>query len=339
MDNRQFVGEYQSPEDHFRFTNTSPEVNELLEGPRMWASFFDRQLSLYLSGAPGEDPAKIYKQIDSYKYEWVEPHLDASIDQTQKLMFHDLNAEHGTSELTFHVLNSEFIPLWRRVLLPETQNALGADQLQNMQIRLAIRAATLARTRARTLEKEATNGLHTNIVDRINDQLSRIDTGITLLEVLKDDSFEDAPQLAALPAPPRFESTANPAQSADFIVLDMKNNLSQGIKTGHSYNDADSTDSNYITRIDGVLDLNNLSVQFDSNGEVVTAPNPGLLALNFLKFDISINKLSRNPAFNKRISEVMRAKEEAKRLSISDSSYLFKAAKNIQSKIMTDLYT
>lgn len=344
MENGRFVAGYSEPTGYHRFNSESSEVKELMEGPRKWATFFDRQLVLNLKQAPGDIHSDIYKNLDSYKYDWADRYLDTIAKENRKLAYHDMNAEQSVNELNFHIMNTEFMPLWRRLLLPEMQAALSADQIENIQTRLAMQGAQLALARKDITEQASIDGLYSALPNCINGQLTEIDFGIVGLEILKDHSFEDKPHLLFVPAPPQFESAhKNKALSADFIFMDTELQVSRGIqvKTSINYfkdNNTRRYDGDFVTLIDGMVDLGNSKAAGSKYDNYSAIPEPGLIALNFLKFDLSINKAGRNPALRGDIGALMRAKEAAKKLSGNKSSFLAQAKKNVQGRILHDLY-
>ena len=344
MENGKFVAGYSEPTGYYRFNSESPEVKEYMEGPRKWATFFDRQLALNLKQAPGDIHSEIYKNLDFYKHEWADRYLDSTAKKSRKLAYHDLNAEQSVNELNFHIMNTEFMPLWRRLLLPEMQAALSADQIENIQTRLAMRGAQLALARKVISERASIDGLYSTLPGCINGQLTEIDFSIVGLEILKDHSFEDKPHLLFVPAPPQFESARkNKALSADFIFMDTELQVSRGIqvKTSIDYfkeNNSRQYDGDFVTLIDGMVDLGNSKAAGFKYDNYSAIPEPGLIALNFLKFDLSIHKSGRNPALRGDIGAIIRAKDTAKKLSDNKSSFLTQAKKNVQGRILHDLY-
>ena len=97
-------------------------------------------------------------------------------------------------------------------------------------------------------------------------------------------------------------------------------------------------DSRYVTLIDGMIDLGNTRPGEGTYGRSTGLPFPGMLSLDFLKFDASVHKASTNPAFKDDLGDLIEAKEIAAEFSSSKSSYLQQAKKNIQGRILHDLY-
>jgi hypothetical protein len=344
MENGKFVDGYSEPTNYYRYSSESSEAKELMEGPRKWAAFFDRQLVLNLKQAPGEPPQQIYKQLNSYQHEWADRYLDDTIKESREIAYYDIAAERNVMELNSHLLNRELIQLWRRLLIPEIQAPLSADQLEVIQIKLAVQATRLVVARKEFIDRAGIDGVYSALPGIINGQLTEIDAALPMLEILKDDSFEDNPHLLFVSAPPQFESVRNNKQlSADYIFMDTELQASRGVqvKTSIDYFSSENTriyDNQYVTLIDGIVDLGNSKATKGRGNPFDSIPNPGLMSLDFLKFHLSIEKAGRTPALREDIGVLIRAKETARKLSDSKTSFLLQAKKNIQGRIINDLY-
>jgi len=325
MENGQFAEGYQDSANHYRFSNESTEIQELMEGPRKWASYFDRQLTLFLKDAPGDAPSAIFKELDTYKNEWANRYLDGKVKENRELAYHDIDAQPSVSELNFHVINKAFMPAWHRLLLPEKQPPLAANQIETIQTKLAVQAANLAQFRVDIAEREQMDDVQTGLTPYINEQLSKTDIGILLLEIQKDDSFEDEPHLLVIPAPPQFEfAHKNHTLSAHFIIIDTELQVSRGIRA-HSLAHNPGVDKKFVTLLDSEFNLG--------------ISQPGNIALSYLRTELSIKKASRNPAFQGDINSLLRAANTARKVLGNDVSDIMSIKRNIQGKIIEDLYT
>jgi hypothetical protein len=295
MDSKEFVRGYQDISDRKPKDEESAEVKEIMTGPRMWASFFDTQLYDLLSGEQQRDAGETNRQLDEYLYDWLETRLDTTVKQTQGLAFYNEQDNSAVNELNFHILNKEFLDMWRRALQPETFPRLSHDHIETMQAKLAKQGANLRLVKEDAFYWQAVESTPKALVASLNGQLTEIDAAIVMLELCKQES-----ELILLPAPPQFESAADKKLSADFIIIDPATEQTRGIQVKSyidRFEDEGNSDSrkirqrfkavrkyspDYITMVDGMIDLGNWKVRYSEHWGHGTVPDPGLLSLEYV---------------------------------------------------------
>ncbi len=359
MDSRQFAEGYTTPALHAfpeALGEVNPEVTSLMEGPRKWTSYFDTQLFNYLKGEPLDAPEDIDRELElEYSTEWGRPHLYDTVMDIRKLGYDDMDAQRAANELHFHVMNRELLPMWHRLLLPEFREEFTVDELYRMQLNLSIHASEISKTSKQARSEDLRRGITTGMVGVFNGQLTEIDTAIVILEQMKRDALIGESRLVLLPAPQKFEAGyRNKRRSIDFILIDPEEKQARGIqvKTRVSSLNEDPLDRpfykpktsqapvrrydpEYVTLVDGFTDLGNSRVTADRR-RVEAAP--GLVSLDFLQHNVSIQKLSKDPAFRDNIKAIMQAKWIAKELAGDRTSYLNFATTHVFERILHDLY-
>ena len=317
MDSQTFAMGYRQSPDRLRFYDDTPEILEIMEVPREWASFFDRQLSELLKGEMRDSVQDINDQLDEYEFGWSAGYLDDLIEQTQSLAFFDNKATSIVNELNFHVLSKEFMPMWRHVLTPELHPKITPEEIEAMQTGLATRGVQLKAIKNDALKWQQIEKSPQGLVGALSGQISEIDAPVVMLEIPKE-----MPHLALLPAPPQFESTHYNTRSADFIIIDTElwhsrgiqvktyidsiRNMSNPSEEKRTYRPTRKYDSRFVTLIDGTIDLGNFTVHYTPGKEAVLTSDPGQISVSFLEDHNS--------------PDVAQAKN------------------NIQSRIITDLY-
>lgn len=346
MDTRQFVEGYRTPANHVvahHYETLDPEVQSVMEGPRKWASFFDRLLVLHLTGEQNgvNEPAAMFKELRDYQLGWLEPHLDSTLKTSYDLAERTLLSDSQVNELDFHILNREMMPAWYRLFYGGEVAELGPQRLQTMQTRLALRGADIQGKYQKYLLKEQRDGVRSDITHRISGQLNEIDTSIILLEIMKREGLSMPAHLIALPAPPQFEAGhKNTRRASDFLFFDSLTNQVRGIQVKGIVSSATEKeyDNEYVTLIDAVNDLGNSKSAYSPKRGHYTASAPGLIALDFLLNKTSISKMSRDPIFNTDMPTVFRAKESARSVFGTNKSYFDTAVNNVSGRILHDLY-
>jgi hypothetical protein len=293
MDSKQFVDGYQDAPRRNDRDKESAEIEEIMTGPRKWASFFDSQLYELLDGDRLHDYVETTDQLDEYRYDWSETQLDSLVKRSQDLAFFDERAKSSVNELNFHVLNKEFVDIWQRALYPDLFPRLSTERIEVIQTRLAKRGASLRDIKDAAGYWQSIESTPKALVPAMNGQLTEIDAAIVMLELCKQDT-----EILLLPAPPKFESAANKYNSVDFIVIDPKAGKTRGVQV-KSYIDRyadDSTvdetrqqfkairkyDPTYVTMVDGMIDLGNSQVRYSEQWGYTMVPDPGLISLVYL---------------------------------------------------------
>ena len=346
MDTRHFVEGYRTPANHVvahHYETLDPEVQSVMEGPRKWASFFDRLLVLHLRGEQNgvNEPAHMFKELRDYQLGWLEPHLDSTLKTSYDLAERTLSSEMQVNELDFHILNREMMPAWYQLFYGGEVAELGPQRIQTMQTRLALRGAETQSIYQKYTLKEARDGVHSDITHRIGGQLNEIDTAIILLEIMKREGMSLPSHLNVVPAPPRFEAAhKNTRRASDFLFFDTLTDQVRGIQVKSSVSTIveKSYDNDFVTLIDAMNDLGNSKHAYSPERGHYTASAPGLIALDFLLNNTSLNKMSRDPIFNSDMSTVFRGKEVARTVFGNNKSYFNTAVNNVSGRILHDLY-
>jgi len=310
MDSFQFLNGYQELQDpnsfnrddrdRYRARNNfdTPEVKQLMTGPREWASLFDKIFYSFLEGYTDIDPETVNADLEVYETDWSKHHLEDLIKKSQRLAFYDADSAQAVNELNFHILTKEFMPLWRTAWSlwggPFATQESPLEELETIQSGLASRAKKLMRMKNSAFKWQKIEDTPRGLVPAINGQLTELDAAIVMLEIQKEH-----PNLLLLPAGPQFESSRHLDRSVDFTITDRDTWQSRGIqvktsiagfedvwernKTGDSSKSVRNYDSNYVTLVDGMIDLGNFSMRHISGKGMVMKPNPGLISLNYLK--------------------------------------------------------
>jgi hypothetical protein len=299
MDSQTFVEGYRRPRRPHIFHEHAPDIAAQLQGPQEWASFFDRQLFSLLKGAHTGSPSEINRQLDNYEYGWMVPFLEDSIRESHDLAFSKGAETAAINNLTIHILNEAFLPLWRHALTPEIYPRLSIEEIEMIQTDLATRGVDLRRIKNDVWQRQKIEktppGLAGAIDLQLSGQLSEVDTAIVFLKIMKK-----YPNLVFLPASPQFESARIDDRSIDFIVIDIESRQSRGLQVKTFIESIDDPskpneakharhrpirkyNDKYVTLIDATVELGNFKVHFTPGKEVSFESDPGLTSVNFLK--------------------------------------------------------
>ena len=347
MDARQFVDGYKEPANHIvahHYEERNPEVQELMEGPRRWTSFFDRQLILFMKGERNgvNEPRALFNGLRTYQLDWIPPFLDATYKSSLELSKRESDAQPTLDELNFHLMSREMMPAWYNLFFADQAIELGPNQIHEMQVRLALLGTDLQDKWLEEGSADQSTGLRSGVQGWLGGQLTKIDSAITLLEVMKKEGNGLASTLITVPAPPRFKSAhRNQSRSVDFIVYDTLTKNMRGVhaQTNLAFNEgtATQTDSRYVTLIDGSTDLGNTGREYSpSNGHHV-ASKPGMLSLDYLVNRTSVRELSRNPRFNNDLNTLLRLRSVASKNFGARKTYIAQAAEHVGERLLRDL--
>jgi hypothetical protein len=293
MDSKLFVSGYRDAPQQNHWDKESAEIEEIMTGPRKWASFFDSQLYELLDGERLRDYFETTDQLDEYRHDWTETQLDPLVKKSQDIAFFDERAKSSVNEMNFHILNKEFVDMWQRALYPDLFPRLSTEQIEMMQTRLAERGASLKDIKDAAVYWQSIESTPKALAPAMNGQLTEIDAAIVMLELCKQDT-----EILILPAPPKFESAANKYNSIDFVVIDPTANKTRGVQV-KSYIDRFESDTisselpqqfkairkydpNYVTMVDGMIDLGNSQMRFSEQWGYTMVPDPGLISLVYL---------------------------------------------------------
>ena len=347
MDARQFVDGYKEPANHIvahNYEEQNPEVQELMEGPRRWTSFFDRQLILLMKDEHNgvNEPGALFNGLRTYQLDWSKNFLDSTYMTALELSDRHLGAQPALSELNFHLMSREMMPAWYKLFFGEAAVDLDAPHIHDMQTSLAMKGTELQAEWQKAGIADEKNGLHTGIQRRIGGQLSKIDSAIVLLEVMKKEGSGLPSSLIAVPASPRFKGAHNNrAHSVDFLVFDTIGNNIRGVQVKTSIDDTSHTydgyNPDYVTLIDGSTDLGNTGRSYSPGEGHISVPTPGMISLDYLLNRVSVKDLGRNPRFNANLRNVILLRESAKANFGDRKSYISQAADHVGERLLHDL--
>lgn len=347
MDARQFVDGYKEPANHIvahHYEERNPEVQELMEGPRRWTSFFDRQLILFMKGERNgvNEPRALFNGLRTYQLDWIPPFLDETYKSTLELSRRETDAQPTLDELNFHLMSREMMPAWYNLFFTDQAIELGPNQIHEMQVRLALLGTELQDKWIEEGNADHSTGLRSGIQGWIGGQLTKIDSAITLLEVMKKEGAGLPSTLITVPAPPRFKSAhRNQSRSVDFIVYDTLTKNTRGVhaETFLTFDDdADKqADSDYVTIIDGSTDLGNTGREYNAGSGHYLASKPGMLSLDYLLNRTSVRELSRNPRFNNDLNKIFRLRSIASKNFGARNTYIAQAAEHVGGRVLRDL--
>ena len=348
MDYQSFSEGYQQPANHEVF-HDSPELENLLEGPRKWSSFFGSQLTSYLEGytvdAP-EDKKLLANTLNEYYQEYwhfgIAPLAKAADDLLIKSAGKSFEA---SAEVHYHQMNMALIEMWHELLETGRWHFQRPSRLTEIQTELGIQSAAIIRSRK--IAKATINDPESEVVSTYNGQLTELDTAITLLEVAKSN-----PSLYIIPGPPQYEAGYNNSKrAADFIVIDNEQKAVRGIQSKtrlrprgsdpehpNSYAKFDEYERSFITVIDGFTDLGNSEAgPYKPGRGYAPIASPGLIAMDHLQ-RVDLKYYRRNKQLQFFIPEILRAKSIARELSGNRKSFITQAARQVESKLQQDLY-
>jgi len=355
MDTREFAEGYQTPANHVvksKYEDESPEVSTLMEGPRKWSSFFDVKLEEYLQDGTSPNPdADTNALVEDYLLGWNAPYLYETVMDVRKSAYTSPDAQAATNELHFHVMNREMWPMWLRLINPEGTRPATEDEVFVMQANLALHASEIFKTAKTVREKEEGSGRQSGLVGRFYGQLTEIDTAIVGLELIRQQISNGNGGYALVPAPHKFEAGHdNKRRSADFVFIDTQLRQARGVQVKvrvgsldqQSHDDPSARtriyDDDFITLVDGIIDLGNSRSEYRGRGRYATAAAPGLIALDFLNHEMPMQKLKKHPVFKMHLNHVMHGKGVAREYAGNRTPYLQKAVAHIGERLMHDLY-
>lgn len=346
MDSREFMEGYREPANHLvarRYAEPDSEVQDIMEGPRKWTSYFDRLLVLHLKDEQNgaNEPGYMFNELRKYELGWLNEHLNSTLKMAFDISERNLEALPALHELGFHVINKEVMPIWYNLLLNSQANELTPQRIHSMQTHLSLRGAELQDKYQKYTLKELRSGVKSGITGDLSGILNEIDAEIVFLEIMKREGGGLPAHLSIVPAPPRFEAAhRNRHRSADFLIFDASTDQVRGIqvKTTVANETITKYDSDFITLVDTTRDFGNTRSSYTAGRGHHSVPAPGLIALDFLLNRTSIRELSRNPAFNSEMKSIFQAREIARAVFGKKKPYLDTAVTQVGERILTDLY-
>jgi hypothetical protein len=332
----------------------NPERAALMESAYDWSDQFSDIIHSFLKGenvASGDNQNKIREYFNWCQLEL--PNIASNILSEME----DPDNIHNVITVNFHLVNLNFLSIWLHIF--SGSKSLQAESIRVTQNNLAAYSSVISGDRAERLEKhEYWNLARTEGWQTESGILNEIDTLITSLEI----SIQH-PHIAILPAPAKFESTHHSERNVDALVIDLKSpdkdvrGIQAKLRVGEKI--ASNVDSDYVTLVDGVIDLGSEKVirpNRTSSREIIV-PWPGQIALHHLidaKKLTGLDKFTRQKLFeNNRSAGSRMASIQAMQLASvlhtaradahtltgkSERSNNKKAAQIVVQRVMNDLY-
>jgi hypothetical protein len=188
-------------------------LDEILEGPREKAQFFNRIISERFP-AGGRDKLKqkaeeqtariVSGELNSYEHHWLKRHLIPINEEYQSIVSSSPETIPQRSELSFHIINQFIMPQWHRILVSPKLPRMNDADLSTAQVQLAIESAAIL-----TAKKEF------QINDFFDNELRDIDAMIDLLQLSIDGKLLDMPGVIAVPHP----EIGSAHHDTDFLIF------------------------------------------------------------------------------------------------------------------------
>jgi len=355
MNNLRFLDGYKNPAQHISDRGEPDEVKSLMEGPRKWSSFFDRQLVKYLSQSEPDSPDIILAGLEEYQYEWLVPHLNATIKDSYELGEQFPESRQAISELNFHAMSYEMMPMWYSLLLTDAHYMISNDDLHIMQTRLAMRGLAIREKIDHYRKPFSVHGAKPGMDGPLLGKAAEIDGAIVLAEVLKIHTPEGNRPHVIVPAPPRFEAGRdNSRNNSDYLLIDRSAQQARGIQQkakvhGNHIQENGYTstrlvnnyDTRRVTLIDGIADFDSFrTVPGRFDGGYLIKPDSGSIALDYLHERVSLTGINRHPILKYDVAGIMRAKGKAREYIRAEKRKptLDTAVQRIAERVLTDLY-
>ena len=261
------------------------------------------------------------------------------------------------SKLNFHLLNLSSISLWKHMLV-DRRTTVTPNLVRAIQNNLAVQAVDFMHLREIDLENgEYISEDHGLRRDAYLGFLNELDTAI----ITQNISLK-SPSTFVIPAASQFESSNHSERNSDLLAIDLNAYSENGerqvrgiqAKLSVEQKTADSIDPEYVTIIDGIVDLGSTKrfrPQKNRSYEVVK-PWPGLVAahhlLNVKNLSVIPNAAKANirKSANKAITvqamqiatEAQSRKHEAKKYTAGTKSNNKKAAEIVVDRVLSELY-
>lgn len=326
---------------------------QLIEPHLQWSDTFSLALHNYLRGGT------VTRQeadgfIDHYGA-W----LNGDFSQTSSDTLVQLTKEGSpnSSLVLFHIMNTQFINIWRKMLAGETR--FRPDLIEATQNNLAARSIDIMNGRS-TAMGEGMFFAPDFDDDRalMNGVLNEYDTAISALEITKKH-----PSIVVLPSPAMFSGSDNVDRNSNFIVIDTNvqkdgevQRFAKGIQTSTQTRreSAEDADPDFIVHVDGTADLGNSKVvRYDpKSSKMAEKPWPGYIAAHHLamtKKPIAIDQETKkrmqkvNPRYTSQLiiraaNYLYTAKSDAAEHVGASKPLNEKAAQIILDRVMDGLY-
>ena len=267
----------------------------LIDPSIRWSHFFSHVVDDYLTGEK-IDNVDTKHNIGLYTGDTTR-HLLANIAEVteQASVYRPALVRH-LNRMNFHTMNQDMGPSWLHLIDPEAHPPLEYIHLAAIQARLAVRALYLVERRQKLHEAvhaiSADQSPESGFLDRsFVGRITEIDAAITLLEVVKQRPFDEVEHLTVLPAPSKYEAFLN--RSSDFLLFDTEEWQAHGIQVKTRVHDPSEYDGEFVSFIDGVVDLGNFTVTEHPNGAVSRDPVPGLIAADYILNSEALSRYNR----------------------------------------------
>lgn len=265
--------------------------------------------------------------------------------------------EKNAKKLHYHLLNIAAIGLWKHILVDERQS-IPAQLVRVVQTNLATQAIDLMRQRQEHIDQGDfySNEMTEKRLSFLG-LLNEFDTAITTQEISLS-----RPTIVVVPGASQFESSSSRERNSDFLAIDLRMDSDNGERQARGiqakltvdHETAEETDDDFITLIDGVIDLGSTKAVRPNahKSHTVTRAWPGLVAAHHLLNTKSVGIVPNAAKANMRISGDKRAtvqamqvttsalqqKYEARRYAEGTKSNNKNAARIVVKRVLDDMY-
>jgi len=348
MDAEQFAkGFERDPQEYARLSGKAwrNARDELIDPPIRWSHFFTHLMDGYLTG-DSIDIADAEKNIQLYSGNSTRHLLRNITETTEKAAYYKAALTPHLNQMNFHTINQEMGDSWRHLLDPEAHKPLDYINLAAIQARLAVQALRLIETQrgfyTQLLDEKPKPTPDDLMLDRsFVGRITEIDAAVTLLQVVKEQPFDEVANLTILPAPGKYEG--HKGKSSDFLMIDTDQWQAHGVQVKTRVWNPNDYDPNYVSFIDGVVDLGNVKEKDLPDGRVVRQAVPGLISADYLLHNEDVARYSgftRLPEFSGLFGPIYHARETARSLEVhmDSSDRASKAAANIGPRLLQALH-
>ena len=319
-----------------------------LMGPSArWSRFFGQLVDSHLSeqDVDSDEVAASLKIYTSHTGRQLLLNID---DTIRNIAFHNQSLAPHLNHLNFHTVNQEVTPYWKRLVAPEEFPAPDYIDLTVMQTRLAVRALQLVETREAlhdmTIQQNPLPSEEELFVDSAYaGRITEVEAMMGVLEVIKNEDIEARDNLVAVPAPIGYDQTPSRDKSSDILLLDIEQRQALGVQVKTTLRGKRHYDQRFVSFIDGVSDLGNVSSRTLASGKVVQKAHPGLMSIDFI---LNNEALQRQSAFSRIeglvdvFGQIRHAKEfaEMRTDKLDYTGRIERAAKIIGPRLLFALY-
>lgn len=270
----------------------------LMDPALRWSYFFSQLVDNHLTQNQVA-PKEALQMLQLYTSTTNRQLLQNVIGTSREVASHRSALAAHLNTLNFHTINQEVIPYWNWLVDPDEYVAPDYIDLSLMQTRLSIQGLALVSAREHFYEQMLIRTPVPADEDLFLDesfagQITEVDAAITLLEMLKQQPFEELEHLIVVPAPPKYEMYGDKA--SDFLLFDTSKRQARGIQVKTRLRGKGKYNQDFVSFIDGVYDLGNYTEYRGPDNLVRQRVTPGLIAADFI---LNNEGLQRQSVFSK----------------------------------------